>query len=65
MAKNLQVQVSGGAVQSGKTANTVADLASQVGARGYVATVNGETADADQKLNDYEYVAFAKPVKAG
>lgn len=65
MAKNLQAQVAGGNVQTNKSAATVAELAKQVGAEGYIATVNGEPADLDQELNDYEFVAFAKPVKAG
>jgi hypothetical protein len=65
MAKNLTAQVAGGDPQAGKSASTVGELAAQVGAEGYVATVNGELADSNQSLNDYEFVAFAKPVKAG
>ena len=63
MAK-VQVQVAGGTIKQIE-ADTVGEAASQVGAEGYTATVNGEPADFDQELNDFEFVAFAKQVKAG
>lgn len=65
MANKLQAQVAGGDVQANQSASTVGELAKKVGAEGYVATVNGEPADNNQELNDYEFVSFAKPVKAG
>ena len=60
----VQVQVAGGSIQA-KEADTVEELAQMVGAIGYVATVNGEPVDGDYELSDYEFVSFAKPVKAG
>lgn len=60
----VQVQVAGGAIQN-KEADTVEGLSAQVGAAGYIATVNGEPQDGDYELNDFEFVSFAKPVKAG
>lgn len=63
MAK-VQVQVAGGSIQQ-KEADTIGELASLVNAAGYVATVNGEPEDADYDLSDFEFVSFAKPVKAG
>lgn len=61
---SVQVKVAGGAIQE-KEAETVGELASLVNATGYQATVNGEPVDADHELTDFEFVAFAKPVKAG
>lgn len=63
MAK-VTAQVMGGAPQQ-KEADTVGELADQVGASGYTATVNGEPEGSDYALQDYEFVAFAKAVKAG
>jgi sulfur carrier protein ThiS len=60
----VQVQVAGGSIQS-KEADTVEELAIMMGAVGYVATVNGEPVDSNYELSDYEFVSFAKPVKAG
>jgi hypothetical protein len=65
MARNITVQVAGGAQQAGKSADTVGELAEQVGATGYQATVNGEPAGNDESLDDYNFVSVAKPVKAG
>lgn len=63
MAK-VQVKVAGGSIQE-KSADTVGDLARMVGAEGYQAAVNGEPVDDHYELEDYEFVSFAKPVKAG
>lgn len=63
MAK-VQVKVAGGEIQE-RQANTVEELASQLGVGSYTATVNGEPVDGDYELEDYEFVSFAKPVKAG
>lgn len=63
MAK-VQVQVAGGSIQQ-KEADTIGELASLVNAGGYVATVNGEPENPDYDLSDFEFVSFAKPVKAG
>lgn len=63
MAK-VQAQVAGGSIQQ-KEADTVGKLADALGVSGYTATVNGEPVDNDYELQDYEFVSFAKPVKAG
>lgn len=63
MAK-VQVQVAGGSIQQ-KEADCICDLAELVGAEGYQATVNGEPVDKDHELEDFDFVSFAKPVKAG
>lgn len=63
MAK-VQVQVAGGSIQQ-KEAETIGALAILVGADGYVATVNGEPQQNDHNLSDFEFVSFAKAVKAG
>ena len=63
MAKVL-VNVAGGNNQT-KDAKTVGELATKVKAEGFVASVNGEPADDDQKLKANDYVSFARPVKAG
>ena len=68
MANNLRAQVLGGAVKdlSGSRFETVGDVRKELGlSTGYTATVNGEPADDDQELNDYEFVAFAPSVKGG
>jgi len=48
MAK-VQVQVAGGSVQQ-KEASSLDDLAAQVGAVGYIATVNGNPQSGDYQL---------------
>lgn len=63
MAK-VQVQVAGGSIQQ-KNADTIRGLACEVGAQGYQAAVNGEPVSESYRLQDYEFVSFAKPVKAG
>lgn len=63
MAK-VQVQVAGGSIQQ-KDVGTVGELAKTVGAIGYQATVNGEPMNENYELQDFEFVSFAKPVKAG
>ena len=63
MAK-VQVQVAGGSIQQ-KEVGTVRELANSVNATGYQATVNGEPVNEGYELSDFEFVSFAKPVKAG
>lgn len=63
MAK-VQVQVAGGEIQQ-KEAEDIASLSKLVGAEGYIATVNGEPEESDYELSDFEFVSFAKAVKAG
>ncbi len=61
---NVNAQAAGGAIQR-KNARTISELAEQVGAVGFIATVNGEPQPNSYALNDDEFVSFAKPVKAG
>lgn len=63
MAK-VQVQVAGGEIMQ-KDASSIRGLQCEVDAKGYQAAVNGEPVDEDYELEDYEFVTFAKPVKAG
>lgn len=63
MAK-VQVQVAGGSIRQVE-ADTVAEAKAAVSAEGYTATVNGDPADDNYELSDYEFVALAKQVKAG
>lgn len=63
MAK-VQVKVAGGEIQE-REARTVGELARAMSVDSYTALVNGEPVDASYELSDYEFVSFAKPVKAG
>lgn len=63
MAK-IHVQVAGGEIQEIE-ADTVSEAQDKVNAGNYQAAVNGEPVDADYELSDFEFVSFAKPVKAG
>lgn len=63
MAK-VHVQVAGGEIQEIE-ADTVEEAQKQVNAANYQAAVNGEPVDAEFELSDFEFVSFAKPVKAG
>lgn len=65
MAKNITAQVLGGAPKVIE-AGTVQDAMNALGLTGnYSATVNGDAADMDTELNDYEFVSFAPAVKGG
>lgn len=59
-----KVQVAGGSIKD-LLVDNVGQAKTQADAVGYVATVNGEPADDDQELGEYDFVALAKPVKAG
>ena len=61
MAK-VTVQAVGGALKEGN-ADTVAELKRQLGLATYQASVNGEPADDDYELSDYEFVSLAPKVK--
>ncbi len=66
MADKVRAQVLGGAEKTFDDVETVADLRKELKLeRGYAVTVNGEPADEDQELNDYEFVSFAPAVKGG
>lgn len=60
----VQYQIAGGEIRKEK-ATTVGQLKTKVGAEGYQATVNGEAEGDSYVLSEYEFVAFAKQVKAG
>jgi hypothetical protein len=65
MAKNITAQALGGAPKVIE-ADTVSDAFNQLGLSGnYTASVNGDTAEMSQELNDYEFVSFAQAVKGG
>jgi len=59
-----KIQVAGGTIKD-LSVETVGQAKALVGAQGYVATVNGEPASDDQDLGEYDFIALAKPVKAG
>lgn len=63
MAK-VQAQVVGGSVKIHEDMETVGEVraAMNIGAN-YSVTVNGEPADDEHELADYEFVAFAPQVK--
>ena len=65
MADQVRVKVAGGTEKVLDGVETVNDAKAAISALGYTATVNGEPAEDDQELSDYEFVALAKPVKAG
>ncbi len=59
-----KVQVAGGTIKD-LAAETVGEAKQLAEATGYVATVNGEPAEDSEPLGEYDFVALAKPVKAG
>lgn len=66
MAKNISVSVFGGAQKTALELNTVKDAYNALGLSGnYTATVNGDPADLNQELNDYEFVSFTQALKGG
>lgn len=66
-AKNITAQVIGGEPQVfDNDLQTVQDAYDALGLEGsYAATVNGEPADMDQELEDFEFVTFSPAVKGG
>ena len=66
MAKNITGQVLGGQPKAGLEAETVRDVFAKLELSGsYTATVNGDSADMDDALDDYMFVSFAPAVKGG
>lgn len=68
MAKKIRAQVLGGAEKTlaDDSVKTVGDVKRQMGvSENYEATVNGEPADNDYQLSDFEYVSLAPAVKGG
>lgn len=65
-AKKVTAQVLGGEAQILDCVDTVQEAFEELGLEGsYTATVNGDPADMDQELSDYEYVSFSPAVKGG
>lgn len=65
-AKNVTGQVVGGSVKILNDCATVGCVKKRLGVEtGYVASVNGEPADDDHELSDFEFVSLAPAVKAG
>lgn len=66
MAKEITGTVMGGTPKAGLSANTVGEVYELMGLSGnYTAAVNGEPADMNQELYDYNHVSFAQSVKGG
>lgn len=66
MAKKITAQVLGGQPKTFDGVDTIEDLKKKLTlGDGYAASVNGEPADDDYELNDYEFVSLAPAVKGG
>lgn len=66
MAKKVVVRVSGGAQKTLDNVETVGEVKKEMGVDiNYTATVNGDPADNDQELNDFEQVDLAPAAKGG
>lgn len=65
MAKKVNCQVIGGTPITHDDVDTVRDAARRMNAEGYQASVNGEPAGQDTRLQDFDYVSFAPAVKGG
>jgi hypothetical protein len=64
MAK-VTIQVVGGQAKVADV-STVKEAAAIVGCEtGHTALINGEPADMDESLSDYEFVSFSKAEKSG
>jgi len=62
MAK-VTVEITGSTPQVVEGVNTVGDVKKKFGKTGYIAKVNGDSANDEQELNDYEFVTLAENVK--
>lgn len=58
-------QVLGGDPKVLDNVSTVADVKRQLQATNHTATVNGESAEDNYELSDYEFVTLAPAVKGG
>jgi sulfur carrier protein ThiS len=65
MATNVVAQKLGGEKRVLDNVNTVRDVQTQMSADGYTASVNGDPAKSDTRLNDGDFVSLAQPVKGG
>lgn len=66
MAKNVQVQVAGGAIKTVNNVDTIEEVRAKLNLdEQHVATINGEPADDDDDVEDYQFIAFAPKVNGG
>ena len=66
MATNITGTVMGGTPKAGLNADTVHEVYELMGLSGnYTASVNGEPADMNQELDDYNHVSFSQSIKGG
>lgn len=65
MAKNVTAVQLGGNPKIMNDVDTVQDILDQFELSGVSIKINGETADADTELNDYDFVSFGERVKGG
>lgn len=66
MATKINAQVHGRSIVRDIEANTVSDVLSKMDVTfEATATVNGEPAEMNQQLNDYDFVTFSKAVDGG
>ncbi len=63
MAQKITAQAVGGQPKVFDDVETVADVKEQMGLSSYQASVNGEPADDDYELSDYEFVTLSPKVK--
>lgn len=66
MATKITGQVLGGTAKVIDEVETVRDVLAKLGISGsYTATVNGNPADMDDEVEDYNFVSFSPAVKGG
>lgn len=67
MARKVTAQVMGGQAQTFDGVDTIGDLKEKLGlgSANYAASINGDPADNDDELEDFNFVSFAPPVKGG
>jgi sulfur carrier protein ThiS len=65
MAKRVTCQMLGGEAIVLDEVFTVGEVLDELGAEGYVASVNGNPAEPDDELDDYSYVSASPAVKGG
>ena len=61
----VTLQVLGGEVVVSETALTVGDAKDEMDVPGYTATVNGEPAEDDEDLVEFDFVTLSPSVKGG
>lgn len=65
MASNVVAQVLGGEKKVLDNVGTVSDVKAKLNAQSYTATVNGDSANDDQELENGDFVSLAQAVKGG